>query len=349
MSLALLRRVGRARLGHRACSSLAQWVRTSLPHQTHDLLQSGADVEDSLTPAPLPQVFCNRELRMDQVQVIGFDYDYTIASYQWTLQSLIYDQAKAYLCERLRYPPALELFSYDKDFAIRGLLFDRKRGVLLKLSYANQISPDTAFLGRRRLSEDELRALYGEALHIDPHYVDSHMTLLNDLFALSEACLLADVLQLAKESEIAFDPAAVGEDVSKAISWVHLSGRMHDTVAASPAEYLHPSPSLESLLWRTRETSPRKRLFLLTNSTYAFIEKGMRFLVGPHWRDLFDVVVTSAQKPRFYQRDSPFRAIAGSGEFVKWSQASASDVAKGRVLIGGECGDTHIDCPRIGP
>eukprot|EP00966_Prymnesium_polylepis_P096625 2238861-Prymnesium_polylepis.1 len=59
----------------------------------------------------------------------------------------------------------------------------------------------------------------------------------------------------------------------------------------------------------------------------------MRFLVGDHWEELFDVVITSAQKPSFYQRDSPFRVFSSNREFVKWSPAS--DLAKGRVLIGG--------------
>lgn len=313
-------------------------VEEAIPEHINSLLEQHSDRFDLTTaPAPLPRetVFCNRELRMDEVQVIGFDYDYTIASYKWTLQALIYDQAKKYLLERLRYPAELSLKSYDRDFAIRGLLFDKHRGVLLKLSYAQQISPDTAFRGRRRLSEDELKTLYGEALHVDPVYVASHMTVLNDLFSLSEACLLADVLQLAIDADIAFDAASLGEDVSKAISWVHLSGILHDTVSADPAAYLHSNPELLPLLQQARAAG--KQLFLLSNSAFGFIDKGLEFLVGPTWREmgLFDVIVTSAQKPSFYRRDSPFRAYSGSGSFVKWSKASTSDVAKGRVLIGG--------------
>ena len=198
---------------------LVKSVEEAIPEHINSLLEQHSDRFDLTTaPAPLPRetVFCNRELRMDEVQVIGFDYDYTIASYKWTLQALIYDQAKKYLLERLRYPAELSLKSYDRDFAIRGLLFDKHRGVLLKLSYAQQISPDTAFRGRRRLSEDELKTLYGEALHVDPVYVASHMTVLNDLFSLSEACLLADVLQLAIDADIAFDAASLGEDVRRA-------------------------------------------------------------------------------------------------------------------------------------
>jgi hypothetical protein len=210
------------------------------------LLHQGADpFPASSVPARTPfapdATFCNRELRLDQVEVMGFDYDFTLASYKHTLQSLIYDRAKQYLLERLNYPEALSSRSYDRNFAIRGLVFDQRRGVLLKLSYSQAISPDTAFLGRRRLSADELRELYGEALHLDASYVTEHTKPLNDLFSLSEACLLADVVQLAVDLDIPFDPAALGEDVSRAIAWVHISGTMHDEARAPTSRQQPPA------------------------------------------------------------------------------------------------------------
>ena len=64
---------------------------------------------------------------------------------------------------------------------------------------------------------------------VDKSYVEEHMRPLNDLFALSEACLLADVIQLAADSGRPFDAAAIGDDVSKAVGWAHLSRVMHDT------------------------------------------------------------------------------------------------------------------------
>ena len=161
------------------------------------LLETHAD--SLLTPhgtpncmAPGQDVFCNRELRFDRVNVLGFDYDYTLASYRLELQDFIYAKARDHLVERLHYPPALAERSYDREFPIRGLVFDRRHGVLLKLSYHHAVSPDTAFLGRKRLREHELRALYGEAMHVPPEHVSSHMIVLNDLFSLAEACLLAN-------------------------------------------------------------------------------------------------------------------------------------------------------------
>jgi len=326
--------------GRRALSSssASPWLSESLPASVQALLapHSEALLAPRATPncmAPGQQVFCNREVRFDRIEVLGFDYDYTLASYSVELQHLIYAKARDHLLERLRYPPELKARSYDAGFPIRGLVFDRRHGVLLKLSYAHSISAGTAYLGRRQLGEEELHRMYGEAMHVPPELVASHMLVLNDLFSLAEACLLADVVQLAVESKVCFDAAAISADVSKAISWVHLSGAMHDLVAAHPEKYLQPSPALGALLADSRAAG--KQLFLLTNSAFGFVDAGMKFLIGKAWRELFDVVITSAQKPSFYNRDSPFRVMQDSLDVVRWSHADAADIAAGRVLIGG--------------
>ena len=155
--------------------------------------------------------------------------------------------------ERSHYP-AIDT-SYDPSFAIRGLLFDRRTGYLVKLSYARAVAQDAAFLGRRRLTTEELHRAYGPALHCDPHRVADDMSQFNDLFALSEVCLLADVVQLAVDRGIAFDASALAEDVARAISHVHISGALHDAVRGDPATYLHPIEGFESLLASLRATS----------------------------------------------------------------------------------------------
>ena len=126
------------------------------------------------TTPPPEKVFANRELRMADVKAIGFDYDYTLASYTTELNAFIYDRAKEHLMERSHYP-AIDT-SYDPSFAIRGLLFDRRTGYLVKLSYARAVAQDAAFLGRRRLTTEELHRAYGPALHCDPHRVADDMS-----------------------------------------------------------------------------------------------------------------------------------------------------------------------------
>ena len=39
----------------------------------------------------------NKSIRLDLIQVYGFDYDFTLAHYSANLQSLIYDLAKGHM------------------------------------------------------------------------------------------------------------------------------------------------------------------------------------------------------------------------------------------------------------
>ena len=303
----------------------------SLEKEVYQALDRGRHV--ATQPQSFAQVFCNRELRLDNIDVIGFDYDYTLASYKTQLQELIYNQAKQYLLDELRYPTVLEDKRFDKSFAVRGLYFDRRHGTLTKLSYANNVSPSACFHGRSRLEKAEAQALYPSGMHVSEEYVKQNMRTYVDLFALSEACLMSDVVQLAIDSKIKFDPAALSEDVARAIHHVHTSGKMHAEVAENPAEYVHYLPDLRERLEGCRAAG--KKLFLLTNSGLPFVDRGMTFLAGEGWRSLFDAVVVSAQKPSFYQGQAPFRAFDANERFVKWSPAGLETLEKGRVLLGG--------------
>lgn len=57
-----------------------------------------------------------------------------------------------------------------------------------------------------------------------------------------------------------------------------------------------------------------KKMFLITNSPSSFVDKGMRYIVGKDWRDLFDVVIVQAEKPNFFNdKRRPFRKVNEKG------------------------------------
>jgi len=82
------------------------------------------------TPISTKNVFANRELDMSKISAIGFDYDYTLAAYKTSLQHFIYDEAKYHLLVEAGYPEQLASLKFEKDFAVRGLTFDRRTGML---------------------------------------------------------------------------------------------------------------------------------------------------------------------------------------------------------------------------
>jgi hypothetical protein len=52
--------------------------------------------------------------------------------------------ASRHLVDKLQYPEALALGTYDPHFAIRGLHFDKRKGLLLKLdAFRNIQTPST--------------------------------------------------------------------------------------------------------------------------------------------------------------------------------------------------------------
>lgn len=83
---------------------------------------------------------------------------------------------------------------------------------------------------------------------------------------------------------------------------------MHNIVSNNVTEYIDTNQNLRKFFERLIEAG--KKLFLVTNSPYHFVNKGMEMLVGNDWRNCFDVVIVQARKPRFFTDESrPIRVV----------------------------------------
>nr|XP_023895700.1 5'-nucleotidase domain-containing protein DDB_G0275467 isoform X1 [Quercus suber]POE57063.1 5'-nucleotidase domain-containing protein [Quercus suber] len=270
-------------------------------------------------------IYVNKNLRLDNIQVYGFDYDYTLAHYSANLQSLIYDLAKEHMVNELRYPEVCMKFKYDPTFPIRGLYYDRSKGCLLKLDFFGSIEPDGCYFGRRKLSRKEIEELYGTR-HIGRDQARA-LDGLMDFFCFSEACLIADVVQHFVDAKLEFDTSYIYEDVNRAIQHVHRSGFAHRGILADPHRYLVKNGELLRFLRMLREKG--KKLFLLTNSPYYFVDGGMRFMLEDSlgykdsWRELFDVVIAKAKKPEFYTSEHPFRCYDTEKDTLAYTKVDA--------------------------
>ncbi|XP_021895165.1 5'-nucleotidase domain-containing protein DDB_G0275467-like [Carica papaya] len=264
-------------------------------------------------PKMNPQgIYVIKNLRLDNIQVYGFDYDYTLAHYSSDLQSLIYDLAKEYMVNEFKYPEVCMQFKYDPTFPIRGLYYDKQRGCLLKLDFFGSIEPDGCYFGRRKLSRNEIEEIYGTR-HIGRDQARGLVGLM-DFFCFSESCLIADMVQYFVDAKLEFDSCYIYQDVNHAIQHVHRSGLVHRGILSDPHRYLVKNGQLLRFLRMLREKG--KKLFLLTNSPHNFVDGGMRFIMEESmgdrdsWRDLFDVVIAKANKPEFYTSEHPFRFVS---------------------------------------
>ena len=86
------------------------------------------------------QIFVNRNLRMDKVELIGFDMDYTLAIYHLReLEELAFRMTAARMVEHLGYPEELRALRYDPEFVIRGLVVDKVTGNIFKMDRHNHV------------------------------------------------------------------------------------------------------------------------------------------------------------------------------------------------------------------
>lgn len=212
------------------------------------------------------KVYANNYVNFENIDVIGFDLDYTLVTYTVDLQRLIYNLAKELLISSYGFPSALRDLTFDPEFAIRGLCVDRNNGVIAKLSHVQRVGSKYVYRGRKALSPTEIESLYGEFRHVS-HDDISEMRPLNDMFAMAEACLVADVIQVLDRSADlygdSYSPSIVIDDVLNAIRDVHISGAMHSAVLHDPQRFIIPTPELYDMLKRYKDSG--KDLFLCTN------------------------------------------------------------------------------------
>src|SRR5512140_2166962 len=107
------------------------------------------------------QVFVTRTLRMDKIEAIGFDMDYTLAIYQLRqMEELAFRMTAEQMVNRFGYPAGLRDVPYDPDFVIRGVVVDKLHGNLFKMDRHNHVGRGVH--GRRPIPEAALHKLYRE-------------------------------------------------------------------------------------------------------------------------------------------------------------------------------------------
>ncbi|KAJ2000939.1 hypothetical protein H4R26_004381 [Coemansia thaxteri] len=287
-------------------------------------------------------IFPNTELQLSKVRSYGFDYDYTLARYTDKLPETIYTMIRDVLVNKMLYPPGLKSLKYDNSFAIRGISYDRETGWLFKLDSNYNIAMDTVHYGREPLRDLEDVYSLHSGPHVAPDYVRNHLYHLNDIYSVPEATLLADIIQYFTEHGLSFHARYLAEDIRTAGEYIHKgdgisASPLHKTIMSNIGDYLNRAPELLHIL----ETLKRegKRLFLLTNSGYDYVDTGLSYMFGTReWRDIFDVVIVSARKPSWYLSHRPFRLVptrtgAKTARVQPWEQVDHFE--DGQVYSGG--------------
>ncbi|XP_025771745.1 5'-nucleotidase domain-containing protein 2 [Puma concolor] len=249
-------------------------------------------------------IYANNEISLRDVEVYGFDYDYTLAQYADALHPEIFSAARDILIEHYKYPEGIRKYDYDPSFAIRGLHYDIQKSLLMKIDAFHYVQLGTAYRGLQPVPDEEVIDLYGGTQHIPLYQMSGFygkgpsIKQFMDIFSLPEMALLSCVVDHFLSHGLEFDQAHLYKDVTDAIRDVHVKGLMYQWIEQDMEKYILRGDETFAVL--SRLVAHGKQLFLITNSPFSFVDKGMRHMVGPDWRQLFDVVIVQADKPSFF-------------------------------------------------
>ncbi|MFQ5527637.1 MAG: HAD-IG family 5'-nucleotidase [Thermoanaerobaculia bacterium] len=270
------------------------------------------------TPPPERRVFVNRTLRLETIQHIGFDLDFTLADYEREpVERSTFDLAVERLLGEHGYPEGIRDVELRPDFPRRGLLIDRKTGIVLRMNRHRYVGQ--AFLGRRRLSRTEMIELF-RSEPIKP--ADERFYHVDSLFELPEANLYAELVELSQQRPELELPDALGlfEDTRRAIDWVHASESLQAKILAEPSAYLVPDPEIALALLRLK--LGKRKLILLTNSGWTYARDICAYLFDgalaglDNWRELFDLIIVRSAKPSFFRNTRSFVKLDNEGKQI---------------------------------
>jgi HAD superfamily 5'-nucleotidase-like hydrolase len=288
---------------------------------------------------PRPRrIYVNRNLKLEEIQLIGFDMDYTLALYnQRNLEELSIKATLDKLVHKRAYPAQIESLTWDYTFGLRGVVVDRQEGNIIKIDRYGHVG--RAYHGKRLLDKKERHGLYRQArikLSL-PRYA-----WIDTLFALPEAVMYAALVEYADANpgEWFKGYSSLWQDIRDCIDEAHRDETMKRVIKADLGKYIVRDPDLAPTLHKFRSSG--KRLFVLTNSAWDYTDAVMTYLLDgalpayPSWRSYFDVIVVSGTKPAFFTEKHPFRELdLQTGQ----EKPHSGPFVRNRVYLGGNVGD----------
>lgn len=249
------------------------------------------------------KVFINRTLNMRKIKFIGLDMDHTLVRYHsHAFEELSHKTMCKKLVEQKGYPSSITSLKFDMDLAVRGLVIDKKKGNLLKVSRHGAIR--ASYHGTKPIDFPQQQKLY-KSTYIDLSDAQAY-TAIDTAFSLSVATLFAQLVEIkdADGRETMPDYETISLDVIEMLDLSHRDGSLKNEVARNLEKYIIKDPVVVERIERFKKHD--KRFFIVTNSDFGYSKLLLDYAINPFlknhkdWTEVFDYVVTLAQKPRFF-------------------------------------------------
>ena len=222
------------------------------------------DVKRDIDVARARRIFCNRNLRMAGIELIGFDMDYTLALYQQDrLERLSIDLTLKKLIENHGYPADIQELTYDPSLATRGVVIDRNLGNVFKMDRHGHVG--RVFHGFNQLSKEE-RSMAYRRIRIrlsSPRYA-----WIDTLFGLPEAVMYLTLVEWFDKTNRQVSYRDLFDHIRASIDEAHRDDTLKNVIKAEMPNYVIKDPKLAETLHKLRSSG--KKIFLLTNSLWDY-------------------------------------------------------------------------------
>lgn len=257
------------------------------------------------------RIFVNRTLNLKRIKYIGFDMDHTLVRYKSeNFEALAHRIMIEKLVREKGYPEAILKLDFDYDRAIRGLVIDKAKGNILKLSRYSAIR--VSYHGLKPIDYREQSRVY-RSVYIDLR--DSNYLSIDTSFSIAFAGLFMQLVDMRDKDEATTLPdyAHIAEDLTVVLDRAHRDGSLKEEVRNNLDRFILKDEALVAGLERYKKHG--KKLFVVTNSDFNYTKLLLDYTITPFvkehkgWEDLFEIVVTLAAKPRFFVDSQRFLKI----------------------------------------
>lgn len=255
-------------------------------------------------------IFVNRILNMKKIKYIGLDMDHTLIRYHSkNFEALVYKYVIDNLIQTKHYPEAIRQFMFNYDHAIRGLVIDSKNGNILKLSRYGAIRQ--SHHGTRPIDFQEQQKFY-RSIYVD--LGDPNYLAIDTAFSIALCVLYAQLVDYKDQHPTQLPSYnVVAYDVLNSVDEVHAKGDLKHYISENMDEFVMRDAAVVQGL--KRYINHGKKIFILTNSDFKYSKILLDYAIGPflspgeHWQDIFEFVITLANKPRFFYDNPRFLTI----------------------------------------
>lgn len=277
------------------------------------------------------KVFVNRTLNLKRIKFLGLDMDHTLIRYRTEeFEKLSHSFMKEKLI-RKGYPEAVRNLPFQYDLAIRGLVIDKKRGNVLKLNRHSAIR--ASYHGMKPIDYKTQQKMY-KSTYID--LADADYMVVDTAFSMSLAILYSQVVDYKNSNPniVMPDFATIAEDVLNVLDEAHRDGSLKESVAKDLGKFIIKDAAVVSGLEKFKTHG--KKIFIVTNSDFYYTKLLLDYAINPFlkahksWQDLFEIVVVSAQKPRFFFDNLKFLKVnPEDGSMMNYNDPLAAGVYQG--------------------